>query len=169
VVTKVLIGDRLHLVVIFKMEIREYSDLMHPNMEYSTKSGEVFFTMKRNDEWGPTYYIFDLNEEVLSDDEKTKFKEAWSIIKMGAKVCGIKLFDSVEIKEALQAKIKEVMTSEDAERDMAETDETREIILVRDIDISLFDHGTGRVISLTLGVSVPAWASEMIRAYMGEK
>jgi len=142
----------------------EYSGLMHPNMEYSTKSGEVFFTMKRKDEWGPTYYIFELHEEVLSDEEKTRFKEGWSIIKMGAKVCGIKLFDSAEIKDALETKIKEVLTSEDAECAMAEADETGEIVLVRDIDISLFDHGTGQITSLTIGISVPAGSSEMMRA-----
>lgn len=151
-------------MVIVEMGIMEYSSLMHPNMEYSTKSGEVFFKMKRKDEWGPTYYVFEKNEEVLSDEEKTMFKEAWSIIKMGAKVCGIKLFDSAEIMEALQAKIKDVLISEDAERAMAEADETGEIVLVRDIDISLFDHGTGRVTSLTIGISVLAGASEMMRA-----
>jgi len=137
---------------------------MHPNIEYSTKSGDVFFKIKRKDEWGPTYYVFELNEELLSDEEKTKFKEAWSIMKMGARVCGIKLFDSTEIMDALQAKIKEVLESDDAERAMAEADETGEIVLVRDIDISLFDHGTGRVTSLTLGISVPSGASEALRA-----
>ncbi len=146
------------------MEGIEYSDLMHPNIEYSTKSGEVFFKLKRKDEWGPTYYIFEKNDEVLSDEEKTKFKEAFSIIKMGAKVCGIKLFDSAEIWEALSAKIKEVMTSEDAERAMAEADKKGEIVLVRDVDISLYDHGTEQITSLTIGISVPAGASEAMHA-----
>ena len=163
--TKVLIGDRIHLVVIVEMGIMEYSGLMHPNMEYSTKSGKVFFKMKRKDEWGPTYYIFDLNEEVLSDEEKTKFNKAWEIMTTAARVLGIKLFDSAEIMEALQAKIKEVLTSEDAEHAMAEADETGEVVLVRDIDISLFDHGTGRVTSLTIGISVPEGASEMMHAF----
>jgi len=146
------------------MEDIEYSGLMHPNIEYSTKSGDVFFKMKRKDEWGPTYYVFELNEKLLSDEEKPKFKEAWSIMKMGARVCGIKLFDSTEIMDALQAKMKEVLESKDAERAIAEADETGEVTLVRDVDISLFDHGTGKVTSLTLGISVPAGASETIRA-----
>ena len=47
---------------------------------------------------------------------------------------------------------------------MAEADETGKVVLVRDVDISLFDHGTGRVTSLTLGISVPAGASEALRA-----
>ena len=151
------------------MEGLEDSGLMHPHIEYTTKSGEVFFSMKRKDECGPTYYIFDLNEELLSDYEKTQFSEAWDIMKLGARVCGIKLFDSTEIMDAVKARIKEILNSEEAERAMSEADEKGETVLVRDVDISLFDHGTGKVASLTLGINVPAGASEAIRAYMGEK
>ena len=142
----------------------EYSGLMHPNIEWKTESGDVFFKIKRKDEWGPQYYIFEKNEKVLSDEEKTKFNEAWEFLTVAAGIMRIKLFDSAEIWEALETKIKEVLTSEDAERAMAEADKTGEVILVRDIDISLFDHGTGRVTSLTIGISVPAGSSEMMRA-----
>jgi len=147
-----------------KMEGIEYSGLMHPSVEYTTKSGEVFFSMKRKDEWGPTYYVFEKNEEVLSDEEKTQFNKAWELMTTAAGAMGITLFDSAEIKDALENKIKEVLESEDAERAMAEADESGKVVLVRDVDISLFDHRTGRVTSLTLGISVPAGASEALRA-----
>ena len=79
------------------MEDIEFSRLMHPNIEWATKSGEVFFSLKRKEEWGPTYYIFDLNLEVLPDEEKTKFREAFSIMKLGARACGIKLSELLRV------------------------------------------------------------------------
>ena len=69
---------------------------MHADIEWSTESGEVFFSLKRKSEWGPIYYIFDMNLEVLPDDQKTKFNEAWDIMKLGAIACGVKLFDTNE-------------------------------------------------------------------------
>ena len=145
------------------MEDIEYSGLLHANIEYATKSGEVFFKMKRKDGRGSTYYVFELHEELIPEEEKRPFNKAWSIMKAVAGKLGIKVFDSAEIMEAIQAQIKKVLESKDAERAMAEADAMKEPVLVRDIDISLFDHGTGRITSLTLGISVLAGASEMMR------
>lgn len=149
--------------MVIKMGSLEYSGLMYPDIEYATKSGATFFKMKRKTEWGPTYYVFEKHEELLSEKEKTHFKELWNVITTAAGIGGIQLFDSEEIMEALQAQMKEVLESEDAKRAMAEADKTGETVLVRDIDISLFDHGTNRVVSLTIGISVPAGASESIK------
>jgi len=149
------------------MEDIEYSGLLHANIEYTTKSGEVFFKIKKKDEWGSTYYVFELHEELIPDEVKISFNEAWSIMKAVSGRLGINVFDSAEIMEALQVRIKEILESEDAERAMAEADETGEVVLVRDVDISLFDHGTERVTSLTLGISVPAGAAEAMRT-LGE-
>jgi len=145
------------------MEDIEFSRLMHPNIEWSTESGEVFFSLKRKEEWGPTYYIFDLNLEVLSDYEKKQFEESWNIMKLGAIACGVKLFDTNEIQDAVITRVKEILKSEDAEKAMAEADKTGEITLVRDIKISLFDHATGQVTSLEIGISVPPGSSELIK------
>ena len=117
--------------------------------------------MKRKEEWGPTYYVFEKNLEFLSDEEKTRFDLGLEFISMVAGKAGFKLFDSAEIMEAVEAQIKKVLESEDAKRAMAEADETGELILVRDIDISLYDHGTKQITSLTIGISVPAGASEI--------
>ena len=141
----------------------EYSGLMYANIEWKNASGEVFFKLKRKEDWGPTYYVFEKNLDVLSDEEKTKFKLGWKIISEVAGKAGFKLFDSAEIMEAVEAQIKIVLESKDAKRAMAEADETGEITLVRDIDINLFDHGTRRITSLTLGISVPAGASESVK------
>jgi len=124
----------------------------------------VFFKIKRKDEWGKPYYIFELNEELIPEKEKQPFNKAWNIMKSISGKTGIKIFDSAEIMDAVQAKMKEIMESEDAARAMAKADETGELTLVRDIKISLFDHGTGRVTGLTLGVSVPAGVSNMMSA-----
>lgn len=139
------------------MENMEYSGLLHPNIEYANKSG-VFLKMKQKD----GYYVFEKNEELLSDEEKIKFKELWMFITKSARKSGIKLFDSAEIMDAIQSRIKKILNSEAADHAMAEADKTGEVVLVRDIEISLFDHGTERITGLTLGISVPAGASEAI-------
>jgi len=148
------------------MEDIEFSRLLHANLEWSTESGEVFFSLKRKDEWGPTYYIFDMNLEVLPDDQKAKFNEAWDIMKLGAIACGVKLFDTNEIQDAVITRVKEILTSENAEKAMDEADKTGEITLVRDIEISLFDHATGQVTSLEIGISVPPGSAELIKEAM---
>jgi len=134
---------------------------MHANIEWKNASGEVVFRMKRKEDWGPTYYVFEKNMDVLSDKERAKFEEGWEEISWAAGLLGFLLFDSREIMDAVQAQIKIVMESEDAKRAMAEADETGELVLVRDIDISLYDHGTKQITSLTIGISVPAGASEI--------
>jgi len=42
-------------------------------------------------------------------------------------------------------------------------DKMEDRVLVRDIKISLFDHGTGRITSLDIGISVLAGASKVIK------
>ena len=123
----------------------------------------MVFKLKRKEEWGPTYYIFEKNLEVLSDEEKIRFDLGWDFITWAAVKTGFKLFDNAEIMEAVEPQIKLVLESEDAKRAMAEADETGEIVLVRDIDISLYDHGTKQITSLTIGISVPPGASESIK------
>ena len=140
----------------------EYTGLMYPNIEWKTASGDVFFKLKRKEEWGPTYYVFEKNEEFLSDEEKPRFKDGWEFISMVARLIGFKLFDHAEIMEAVEPQIKKVLESEDGRRAMAEADETGDLVLVRDIEISLFDHGTREITSLTIGISVPPRASESI-------
>ncbi len=135
---------------------------MHPNIEWKNASGDVFFKLKRKEDWGPIYYVFEKNLELLSDEERTRFDAGWDLISMVASKAGFKLFDYVEIIEAVEAQIKIVLESEDGKRAMAEADETGELVLVRDVDISVFDHGTGRITSLTIGISVPAGASESV-------
>ncbi len=141
----------------------EYSGLMHSNLEWKTASGDVILKLKRKEDWGPVYYVFEKNLEFLSDEERTSFDANWNFICMVAGKAGLELFDSAEIMEAVEAQIKIVLTSEEAERAMAEADETGETTLVRDVDISVFDHGTGRITSLTLGISVLSGASESVK------
>jgi len=145
------------------MENLEYSGLMHPNVEWKNAAGKVFFSMKKKEDWGPTYYVFEINRDILSDNEQSKFEECWEIICHSAGLMNILLFDSQEIMDAVETQIKNVMISEDAKRAIAEADDTGERVLVRDIDISLFDHGTREITSLTIGISVLAGSSESIK------
>jgi len=139
---------------------------MYPTIEWKTASGDVVFKLKRKEEWGPTYYVFEKNMEVLSDEEKIRFDLGWEFIAWAAGKAGFMLFDKAEIMEAVEPQIKLVLESEDAKRAMAEADETGEITLVRDIDISLFDHGTKRITSLTIGISVASGPRKALRRHL---
>lgn len=143
-----------------KMGSLEYSGLLYPTLEGRNEKG-VFFRMKRKDEWGPTYYVFEKNMELLSKDEKKEFDEVWKLITDYAGKSGINLYDNAEIMEAVQSQMTKVMKSEDAKRALKKANEIGAVeiedrVLVRDIEIRLFDHGTGRINSLTIGISVLA-------------
>jgi len=145
------------------MEELEYSGLMYADLEWKNVKGEVFFKLKRKTDFGPIYYVFEKNEELLSEEEKILFKKSWEQITIGAGLCGVQLFDSREIMDAVQNQIKKVMESDEARAAMVEADRTGEVTLVRDVQVSLFDFGTQKVTGLTVGISVPAGASEKIK------
>jgi len=133
----------------------EYSGLMDATLEFTNEDGEIIFTMKRKDNYNSLYYLFEKHEDKMSSENKQKFEMAWDFITMAAALMKIPLYDSNELIDGITGKAKIVMISEDAERAMQEADNTGERVLVRDIDIKIFDHGTGRIDNLTVGISVP--------------
>lgn len=152
-----------------KMENMEYSGLLSPDVEFKTKSGKVFFRMKRKTDWGPLYYVFEKPDAGLSDEEKESLDKAFKVISTFAGMMGIQLFDSAEIWDALQNKIIGVLESMEAKKARAKAKETGDLVLVRDVDISLFDHGTGKITTLTMGISVGSEDFDLWRKSISER
>ena len=133
----------------------EYSGLMDANLEFKNNAGEIIFKMKRKDNYGSLYYIFEKYEDKMSSEDKQNFEMGWEIITMAAAFMGIPLYDSNELIEGIMGRAKILLDSEDGERAMEEADKTGENVLVRDIDVKIFNHGTGQINNLTVGISVP--------------
>lgn len=138
---------------------------MYANMEFTNEAGEIIFRMKRKDNYGSLYYLFEKHEDKMSSEDKQNFANAWEIITMAAELMRIPLYDTNELMDGLLGRAKIVLTSEDAERAMEKADKTGETVLVRDIDIKIFNHGTGLIDNLTIGISVPPGASQVMKGY----
>ena len=132
----------------------EFSGLMDATLEFTNEDGETIFKMKRKDNYDSLYYLFDKYEDKMSLEDKQNFVEAWKIITMAAECMRIPLYDSNELMDGIMGRAKMVLESEDGLRAMEEADKTGERVLVRDIDIKIFDHGTRRIDNLTVGISV---------------
>ena len=120
---------------------------MYADFEYRTESGEVFLKIKKKDE-ELNCLVFEKDMDLLSERERASFRKDWESFTAKIALLGVRLFDSQEIFEAIQARM---MT-------LVEADETGETTLARDIDIHLFDHGTCEIVTLTIGISVPKGA-----------
>ena len=142
----------------------EFSNLMHANMVFKNKKGEVVFSMKRKD----GYYIFEKKEENMTAEEIPQFAEAFQMIAGGAQMLGIPLYDSKELWAGVSGMTQVVLRSKDGLRAAKKANKTGEVTLVRDVDIKVFDHGTGKINTLTVGISVPPGADDYIEKLVAE-
>jgi len=154
--------------MVIEMSELELGGLMHATMVFKNKDGETVFSMKRKDDYDSLYYIFEKNEDIMSSEEKEKFAQAFELIAMGAATRGIPLYDSRELMDGVAGKMQVLLRSKETVRALKEADKTGEVVLVRDVDITVFDHGTGRINNLTVGISVPPVGSENIEKIIAE-
>jgi len=147
------------------MDELEYSGLMYANLEFTNEAGEIIFTMKRKDDYNSLYYLFEKHEDKMSSEDKQKFEIAWEIITMAAALMRIPLYDSNELIDGIAGRAKSILESEEGEHAMEKADKMGEKVLVRDIDIKIFDHGTERIDNLTVGISVTPGARQAIKDY----
>jgi len=129
----------------------EPSDLLGPNLTVHNSEGEVIFALKRKDKYPPTYYIFEKHEDRMDEDGKRKLDEAWSMISGMAGRIGFPLYDMKEINDAIEAQMKAVSETDEFKEAMKKTDD---LAFVKDISFKIFDHGTGSINTLTVGVSL---------------
>ena len=131
----------------------EYGDLIAPSIEVRNEKGEVIFALKRKDKYPPTYYLFEKHEDRMNDEEKQATKEAWEAISTVAGLIGFPLYDLREITDGLTAKAKAVMESKKGKAAQKKADETGEDTFVEDVTFKVFNHSTGDIDNLTVGVS----------------
>lgn len=146
----------------------EYSDLLDPNIEVRNDKGEVIFAMKRKDTWGPTYYLFEKHEDRAgTEEEKAKLNRVVVGIAAMSKIAGFPLYDVREINDALGSHIAVVMESEEGKAAQKLVDDGKGELLeggmrrvfIKDVSFNVFDHATGEINELTVGISAAAKGS----------
>ncbi len=147
----------------------ENSGLLYADMVYKNKDGGIVFSMKRKEGYGSLYYIFEKNEDIMTSYEKEQFAKAFEVIAMGAAHMGFPLYDSRELMDGVTGQIQVLLRTKEAKRAMKKADKTGKIVLVRDIDVKVFDHATGRINNLTVGISIPPESSEYIEKLLAEQ
>jgi len=113
--------------------------LLYPTMAVmNKKSGEIFYKHKKKD----NYFLFELDESLIYDDTlRRKWTEAWEIILRAAASAGIGFFDIEEVTIGVDQAVKDLYIT-DAEG--------------VDVTITLMDHATKEMTTLTVGVSAVA-------------
>ncbi len=143
----------------------EYSDLLGPSIAVRNDKGEVIFAMKRKDTWGPTYYLFEKHEDRAgTEEEKANLNRAVAGIAAMSRVAGFPLYDIREINDALGAKTKTIMESPEGKAAQKLVNEGGGEVLesgmrrvfIKDVTFNVFDHATGRLNELTVGISAAA-------------
>ena len=115
-------------------------NLLYPTMAVKTKKGVVFYRHKNKH--NEDYFLFELDESLIEDDTlKLKWAEAWEIILQAAASVGIGFFDIEEVTIGVEQAVK----------DLGVTD-----VEGVDVTISLMDHATREMTTLTVGVSTVA-------------
>lgn len=137
----------------------ELSDLQHPTIAVRNKKGEVIFALKRKDKYPPLYYLFEKHpDRCSSDEERANLEAVFSGITAMAGRLGLPLHDMGEINEAISAQIRIIRESEEGKAAMKKLEETGEQAFVKDIKIKVFNHATGRIGTMEIGVSLPTKA-----------
>lgn len=131
----------------------EYEGLRGATIQFGNKKGEVAFELKRKDRYGDPYYIFKINMEHFNEEQKREWPEAWATMLAGAARLGYPLYDYQEIKEAVNAQLNLVVKSPKGRRAQRKVDETGKVVFIEDIKIRVFDHATGEIDDLTIGIS----------------
>ena len=141
----------------------EHSGLLDANMVFKNKDGEIVFSMKRKDNYDSLYYIFEKKEENMTAEEIPEFEKAFKVIVSGARMFGIPIYDSEELFDGVSGMTQVVLRSKEALRAVEKANKTGKVTLVKDVDIKVFDHATGKIGTLTVGISVPPGSEDYIK------
>ncbi len=132
----------------------EISGILGANLELRNEKGEIIFAMKRKTKYPPIYYIFEKHEDRMNDEEKEGFEKAWAMIKVASAMMGYRLHDMREITDAMEAQLKAVMETDEFKKASKKVDDGGdEKAFIKDIHFKVFDHATGTLGTLTIGIS----------------
>ena len=124
------------------MSDMEFSGLMHGKAFLRNEKGEVVFKMKRKEGYGSCYYIFEKNEEAMSEEMKKDFPKAFKVMCMGARTLGLPFYDFNELTDGVNGQILATLKTKAAIRAIKKASRTGKVVFVKDIDVKVFDHGT---------------------------
>lgn len=119
-------------------------EILDPTLAWKNKKGEVVFAIKRKDQWGPIYYIFEKHEDRIEPGNRAKFDDAWQVIKIAAGTLRIPLYDASELRLMYMRAIEEY--TKKTGKDLPDNKTI-------DLEIPVFDHATGEISNLVIGVT----------------
>ena len=115
--------------------------LQFPTIEVRNKKGDLVLTLKRKDKYETLYYLFEIHQENLDDEEG--FYEAWEGIKSFSRMMEIPLYDAEEVTVKVNQAIGKLLA------------EGVSLEKPHDITITIRDEATGSTNRLVIGVSTP--------------
>jgi len=109
--------------------------LLYPSMSVKArKSGKVFYSHKCKGD----FFLFELDESLMDDVDRERWKEAWSVILQAAALVNIAFFDIEEVTVGVDLAMKDIDTPEGESVG---------------VDISLMNHATMEMNTLTVAVT----------------
>lgn len=140
----------------------EFKGILSPTIRSVNAEGKTAFEMKKKGEkYGQLYYIFRIYKENFSEEQLKEWPAAWTLIKSLAANRGIPLHDYDEITEAVEAKFKMLFETSEGKKAQEKAEKTGKAVFIKDIKIRVFDHATGKISTLTIGVSAGPISSEV--------
>jgi len=127
--------------------------ILGANIRFANKKGELAFEMKKKEGYGKTYYIFRIYIEHFTEEQKKKWPEVWALMRNWAAKLGLPLYDYQEICDATGAYLNLIAKTPEINKAQEKSDEMDEVTFVKDIKIKVFDHATGNLNDLTIGIS----------------
>lgn len=131
-----------------------FEGILSPTIRYFNKEGKTAFEMKKKGEkYGELYYIFRVYKENFTEEQLKEWPVAWALIKAIAAIRGIPLHDFDEITEALEANVRRILETSEGKKAQEKANKTDKVVFIKDIKIKVFDHATGEINTLTIGIS----------------
>ena len=138
-----------------------FKGILSPTMRFSNSEGKTTFEMKRKDKYGDVYYIFRVYKENFGDEALKEWPAAWTLIRTLATNMGIPLFDYNEITEALNQKFEILAKTPGGRKAQEKANKTGKVVFIKDVEIKVFDHATGEIHTLTIGINAGPVSDEL--------
>lgn len=132
----------------------EYKGILGPVLRWANKKGETAFEMKRKDGHGPTYYLFRICEENFTEKQRMLWPAVWGLMRLKAAQMSLPLYDYREVTDAIEHHLDLITGTPEGRRAQRQANETSKTVFVKDVRIKVFDHATGGLNDLTVGISI---------------
>ena len=130
--------------------------IISPTVRLVSSQGLPILDVKyKSNELGQRYCIFKrYDENIKTKDDREKLVESWARVRFASALLGVRLFDLIEIADAIDARIDAFISTPEGQKAQEEVDATGVPFSVGDITVSVFDHVTGEIVDLTVGAYI---------------